>query len=107
MGPLKPNRDAKQSAGLTDAQTRDPKKLDFHFNASLSALNLAKYDEQLRRPPTDCESLTDSFSMASYKRAALHDHLIERFISELDLNSTSIKSHPNYQNLRSCGIIAA
>lgn len=35
-------RDAKQFTGLTDAQTRHPKKLDFHFNASLSALNLAK-----------------------------------------------------------------
>jgi hypothetical protein len=37
-------RDAKQFTGLCDAQTRQPQTLDFHFNASLSALNLAKYE---------------------------------------------------------------
>lgn len=36
-------RDAKQFTGLCDAQTRHPDKLDFHFNAALTALNLAKY----------------------------------------------------------------
>ena len=35
-------RDAKQFTGLSDCQARDAKKLDFHFNASLSALNLAR-----------------------------------------------------------------
>jgi len=99
-------RDAKQFTGLTDAQTRNPKKLDFHFNASLSALNLAKYDDQLRRRQLDSEHSSATFSMASYKRLAFNDHLLERFICELDLNPTSIKSHPNYQNLRSYGRIA-
>ncbi len=37
-------RDAKQFTGLTDCQARDEQKLDFHFNASLTALNLAKRD---------------------------------------------------------------
>ncbi|MFM7450677.1 MAG: IS4 family transposase, partial [Leptolyngbyaceae cyanobacterium] len=37
---------------------------------------------------------------------AFNDHLLERFISELDLDPTLIKSHPNYENLRSYGIIA-
>jgi Transposase DDE domain len=37
-------RDAKQFTGLTDCQARDFTKLDFHFNASLMALNLAKFD---------------------------------------------------------------
>ena len=31
-------RDAKQFTGLTDCQARDFTKLDFHFNASLMAL---------------------------------------------------------------------
>lgn len=98
-------RDAKQFTGLCDAQTRDPKKLDFHFNASLSALNFAKYDDQLRHAQANSERA--AFSMASYKRVAFNDHLLERFICELDLNPTLIKSHPNYPNLRSYGIIAA
>lgn len=100
-------RDAKQFTGLTDAQTRDPKKLDFHFNASLTALNLAKYDDQSHHAQANCKHSTAPFSMASYKRVAFNHHLLKRFICELDLNPTSIKSHPNYQNLLSYGIIAA
>jgi len=99
-------RDAKQFTGLCDAQTRDPKKLDFHFNASLTALNLATYDDQLRRPQPDVGQSSPPFSMTSYKRVAFNDHLLKRFISELDLDPTLIKSHPNYENLRSYGIIA-
>lgn len=100
-------RDAKQFTGLTDAQTRDPKKLDFHFNASLSALNLAKYDAPLRQAQANSERSSSPFSMASYKRVAFNHHLLERFIAKLDLNPTLIKSHPNYENLRSYGIIAS
>lgn len=37
-------RDAKQFTGLSDCQARDVKKLDFHFNASFTALNIAKLD---------------------------------------------------------------
>jgi hypothetical protein len=37
-------RDAKQFTGLLDCQSCDADKLDFHFNASLTALNLAKAD---------------------------------------------------------------
>ncbi|MFN6499059.1 MAG: hypothetical protein RMX65_018965 [Nostoc sp. DedQUE01] len=47
------------------------------------------------------------FSMASVKRRALNDHLLDTFISMLELSPTVIKSHPNYQNLRSYGVIAA
>jgi hypothetical protein len=100
-------RDAKQFTGLCDAQTRQPQTLDFHFNASLSALNLAKYEDQLRSTKDNSTPSSSTFSMASYKRVALNDHLLERFISMLDLNPTLIKSHPNYENLRSYGIIAA
>jgi hypothetical protein len=100
-------RDAKQFTGLCDAQTRNPQRLDFHFNASLSALNLAKYQEQLRQVQPDAAVPSVPFSMASYKRFAFNDHLLERFIDPLELDPTLIKSHPNYDNLRSYGIIAA
>jgi Transposase DDE domain len=99
-------RDAKQFTGLCDAQTRNPQRLDFHFNAALTALNLAKYQEQLRQTQPD-ETAPSSFSMASYKRLAFNDHLLDRFIRQLGLDPTLIKSHPNYENLRSYGIIAA
>ena len=35
-------RDAKQFMGLNDCQARDENKLDYHFNASLSAVNVAR-----------------------------------------------------------------
>ncbi|WP_244972361.1 transposase [Prevotella denticola] len=35
-------RDAKQFLGLTDCQARDKRKLDFSFNSSFTALNVAK-----------------------------------------------------------------
>lgn len=99
-------RDAKQFTGLCDAQTRHARSLDFHFNASLSALNLAKYEHQLRSTKDNPKQSLPPFSVASYKRVALNDHLLERFISMLDLDPALIKSHPNYENLRSYGIIA-
>lgn len=95
-------RDAKQFTGLTDCQARDFTKLDFHFNASLMVLNLAKFDAfQLHR-----STQPFVFSMASCKRLALNRHLLERFISLLDLDSTSIKSHPRFPDLCSYGAIA-
>lgn len=100
-------REAKQFTGLCDCQSRDAQKLDFHFNAALSALNLARYDAQLRQTSVDSLHRAPPFSMASHKRVAFNDHLLERFIAKLDLNPTLIKSNPNYENLRTYGILAS
>lgn len=104
-------RDSKQFTGLADSQARDLTKLDFHFNASLTALNLAKWDavqQYAKRYPLGHNCSTNFvFSMASYKRRALNYHLLERFIDKLDLEPTLIKSHPNYSNLYDYGTIAA
>jgi hypothetical protein len=95
-------RDAKQFTGLTDCQARSAYKLDFHFNASLTALNLAKFEAQ-QHHQSDQPDQPFVFSMASYKRLALNHHLLDLFISNLDLNPTLIKNHPNYQKLCSYG----
>jgi hypothetical protein len=100
-------RDAKQFTGLADCQARDKAKLDFHFNAALSALNMAKLDATLEHRASPNAQEPFVFSMSSYKRRALNVHLLERFISMLDLDPTLIKSHPNYQNLCSYGLIAS
>lgn len=96
-------RDGKQFAGLADCQARDLTKLDFHFNSSMTVLNLAKWDA-VRQHNSDSDFV---FSMASYKRRAFNAHLLERFIDMLDLEPTLIKSHPNYSNLYNYGAIAA
>jgi hypothetical protein len=96
-------RDSKQFTGLADCQARDLTKLDFHFNSSLTALNLAKWDA-VQQHNSDSDFV---FSMASYKRRGLNHHLLERFIDKFDLDPTLIKSHPNYPSLYDYGIIAA
>jgi hypothetical protein len=96
-------RDAKQFTGLADCQARDCLKLEFHFNASFTALNLAKV-EALQQHQAGTPLI---FSMASVKRRALNDHLLNRFICNLDLSPSAIKSHPNYEKLRNYGIMAA
>ena len=96
-------RDAKQFTGLEDCQARDLTKLEFHFNASLTALNLAKVEANQQQSGQE----RVPFSMASAKRRALNQHLLDRFIETLDLEPTLIKSHPNYSTLCNYGIIAA
>jgi Transposase DDE domain len=96
-------RDAKQFTGLQDCQARDVLKLEFHFNASFTALNLAKLDAvQQHRGEQPFV-----FSMNSVKRRAFNQHLLQTFIANLDLEPTLIKSHPNYQSLCEYGSIAA
>ena len=56
-------RDGKQYPGLADCQARDPPRLDFHFKAALTTLNLAKAD-QIRRQDTPQPFV---FSMQSIK----------------------------------------
>jgi hypothetical protein len=66
-------RDAKQFTGLTDCQARSQAKLNFHFNASLSAVTLAKLEARQQNG-----EVASAFSMASLKRRAFNQHLIER-----------------------------
>ena len=96
-------RNAKQFTGLQDCQARTLPKLDFHFNACFTALNLAQLEAR-QHHQGDAPFV---FSMASVKRRALNHHLLERFIAQLELEPTSIKSHPNYPSLQSYGSIAA
>ncbi|MBK3518269.1 transposase [Carboxylicivirga marina] len=42
--------DGKQHVGLNDCQARGENKLNFHFNASLTAINLAKISHWLSVP---------------------------------------------------------
>ena len=96
-------RDARQFTGLADCQARSPEAIDTHVNASLMALNLAKAALNETRSGDD----TQHFSLASFKRLALNQHLLDVFIDLFELEPTSIKSHPNYRNLLDYGAIAA
>ncbi len=96
-------RDARQFTGMNDSQARNPEALDTQVNASLTALNLAKAalrPEHLRDKPIP-------FSLASLKRRALNEHLLERFFSHFDLDPSLIKSTPEWSNLLEYGTIAS
>ena len=96
-------RDARQFTGMNDSQARNPEALDAQVNASLTALNLAKV--ALR--PAHLRDRPIPFSLASLKRRAHNEHLLERFISNFDLDPSLIKSHPNWSNLLQYGTIAS
>ncbi len=96
-------RDAKQFTGLSDAQTRDQKRLDFHFNAALSTLNLAKV-EHIK---ADCDTLPNPFSMASIKACYFNTFFLEKIFSMFDLDLNCIKKSSQYQYLINYGNIAA
>jgi hypothetical protein len=93
-------RDAKQFTGLTDCQARSQAKLHFHFNASLSAVTLAKLDVRQQHGDT-----TAAFSMASLKRRAFNQHLIERISQHLAEGHSLEKSSPDYEELCNYGTI--
>lgn len=69
-------RDSKQFTGLTDCQSRDLNKLHFHFNASLTSVNLAKV-KALEKGAV--------LSMASVKVLCHNLFLMQRFISVLGM----------------------
>ncbi len=48
-----------------------------------------------------------SFSIASFKRRALNEHLFELFMEQFGLNPTLIKLHPNYRKLIHHGTLRA
>ena len=87
-------RDAKQFTGLNHCQARDAEALDFHFNSSMSAVNLAKIDLQKQHQHQqfpDPNTPDFVFSLAPYKRQNFCHRLLKRLLSKLDLSLTSKK----------------
>lgn len=78
-------RDAKQHTGLNDCQARDKNKLDFHWNMSLTAINLAKVRYWL--PQKDAyPNATLPFSMSDVKTLSHNEFMLNRFISMFAIN---------------------
>lgn len=96
-------RDAKQFAGFSDCQARDQKALHFHFNASVTAVNVARLLAQAEHR----SAAKFVFSMASLKQRFFNEHLLNLFIEQLALDQSAVKNHPQFDYLRSYGAIAA
>ena len=96
-------RDAKQFTGLCDCQATKKEALDFHFNASLTALNYAKLVALVNHD----FSKGFSFSMATAKRTAFNKLFLETIFSKLGFDLSLIKSNPIFKELLFYGAIAA
>jgi hypothetical protein len=96
-------RDSKQFTGLSDCQARAEAALDFHFNAALATLNLARAEEL--RAQTD--QSPQVFSMASWKQRQFNERLLDLFIERFALDPTWVRNQPYYDELRTYGAIAA
>ncbi len=92
-------REGKQELGLNDCQARDEKALSFHFNLSLSALNLLRLEELGRGEGV--------LSIASARRRKQNENLIHRLFERLGIDPTSPIIQPIIEDLRNYGAIAA
>jgi hypothetical protein len=95
-------RDAKQFTGLTTCQARSENKLDFHFNAALTAVNLAKHDWINGKYGT-----AKPFSMADYKTLYNNTLMLERFMCRFAINPNTAKNRKIVKELLDYGKIAA
>lgn len=96
-------RDAKQFTGLSDCQSRNKQALDFHFNASLTTLNLARV-EAVTAHQSEGRIV---FSMATCKQLAFNERFIKVISEQLAFDLTAMLNQEAYDNLRHYGAIAA
>jgi len=95
-------RDAKHFTGLTNSQARSQNKLDFHFNAALTAINIAKHDWLSNK-----DNLLKPFSMANYKTQYNNTLMLERFICMFAINPNTAKNKKIVKELLNYGKIVA
>ena len=96
-------RDAKQHVGLNDCQARSENKLDFHFNASLTTINIAKIEHWLSIPKNERKS----FSMNDIKTINHNRLQLQLFFDKFGINPYSTKNQMKAKELIYYGTIAA
>lgn len=96
-------RDAKQHTGLSDAQIRHSARLDFHFNASMAALNIGK-SELITSHQNDGPFVC---SMASLKVRYFNEHDLSRFFDIFQIDQDMAKESGHYHYLCNYGAMAA
>lgn len=96
-------RDAKQFTGLTHCQAQSENKLHFHFNASLSAVSIAKAAYYL---PLKKEK-RKSFSMCDVKTIHLNKIMADRIFTNLKIDMSCKKYKRVYRDALWFGKIAS
>lgn len=94
-------RDAKQHTGLAHCQARSENKLYFHYNASLTAVSIAKAAHYLNLPMAE----RNAFSLADIKTQYFNEQMLSLFLCNFQLdadlkeNKTAIQQILNYGRL--------
>jgi len=89
-------RDAKQFAGLNHCQARDEDKLDFHFNMSMTAVNIIRLVRI--NDPT-------KVSMNALTRRAYNTRIVQNLLSELCLKAEFELLNPAIQKIINYGTV--
>lgn len=93
-------RDAKGFTGLTDCQSRDARRINYHLNVSLLALNVAKLEDNAVQKRAGTKH---AFSMTNWARKFHVEIVINRFISMFGFDPILIKLNPLYDLILSFG----
>ena len=96
-------RDSKQHMGLEHCQARSTKKFDFHFNASLTAVSIAKVIARNEVSNTDRSIV----SISDIKTELQNRNMIERIFSIYRIDRKLMKITNGYRRLLNFGKIAA
>lgn len=96
-------RDARQHVGLNHYQSRKEKRLDFHFNASLTAVNIAK----IQIIEENKGKATQGVSIDGFKRRCNNFEQILKLIKTFDVKPGVITRHPGYLEIIQYGNIVA
>jgi hypothetical protein len=96
-------RDAKQFTALTHSKSRNEKKMDFHFNASLTAVNIAKIVHWVSKP----KEQRAEFSMATIKNYYSNRLFLQTVFKALDIDPNKQEIKNKIKELYFFGKIAA
>lgn len=96
-------RDAEQSAGLSDCQSRREISPDFRFNACMSALSVMKRESRRTGP----SETSHGWPIASAKIRNFDEYLMKRFCDMSDTDFGSVKSADAYHRIINPGAVAA
>jgi len=96
-------RDGKQHMGLTHCQARSKEKIDFHVNASLTAVSLTKTVDQILQK----NEKVKPFSLASIKIKSFNEFYLNRIFIEFGIPPETHINSKQYQLMQEWGIIAA
>ncbi|NJO02701.1 MAG: transposase [Bacteroidia bacterium] len=92
-------RDAKQFTGLQHCQARSRAKTEFHWNMSLTTVNLAKVEHWIKIPKEERKS----FSMKDVKIRYYNELLLDTFFDNLPNGDELKKNNPQMKQLYSFG----